>query len=65
MPNPGGQFLFKIGDRVLFNGKRVRIMDRTIESALGKTYKIRYSNGRNGGYVPESRLSKLENHVHE
>lgn len=58
MPNPPGHFIFKIGERVLYNGKRVRIADRTVEAALGKTYQIRYRNGHNGGYVPEEKLTK-------
>lgn len=58
MPNPGGHFIFKIGERVLFNGKLVRVVARTVEAALGKTYQVRYQNGCNGGYIPEERLSK-------
>jgi len=58
MPNPPGHFIFKIGERVLYNGKRVRITARTVEAALGKTYKVRYPDGTNGGYIPESQLVK-------
>ena len=55
--NEGGQFRFKIGDRVTVTYEsgtvtHGRILARTIEPALGKTYK-----GRNLGYLPEALLS--------
>lgn len=68
MPNPGGHFKFKIGERVWYRPhltyypstkpRRVRIIKRTVEAALGKTYLIRHQDGRLGGYVPEDRLSR-------
>lgn len=52
------QFKFKIGQRVVdaYSGKRVYVRARTIEAALGKTYRIQYQNGKWGGYVPEDQL---------
>jgi hypothetical protein len=60
MNNPGGAFRYKVGDHLTYTrtGKRVRVMARTIEPALGKTYLIRYQNGRTAGYVPEGCLVK-------
>lgn len=65
--NPGGQFKFKIGQRVVWTpnvggypSRRVRIIKRTIEAALGKTYLVRYQDGRLGGYIPERDLAELE-----
>jgi len=59
--NPGGPFMFRKGERVWYlrTGAPVKIIDRTIEEALGKTYHIRYQNGRSGGFVPEETLEKL------
>jgi hypothetical protein len=55
MANEGGVFKFKIGQRVMDtrSGQQVRIVKRTIEPALGKTYLIRHQDKRLGGYTPE------------
>lgn len=62
MPNPGGPFKYKVGQRVTVtfpSGHIVlgRIMKRTIEAALGKTYLVRDQDGRNQGYCPEEYLT--------
>lgn len=63
----GSQFRYRIGQRVwwqpevygvVYPRKRVKIIDRTIEPALGKTYRIRYQNGKSGGFVREAQLSE-------
>jgi hypothetical protein len=60
--NEGGPFKFKIGDRVTVTYEsgtvtHGRILARTIEPALGKTYQVRDRKGRNLGYLPEALLS--------
>lgn len=51
-------FIFRVGDRVVDTrvGKVAKVIDRTIEAALHKTYLIRYRDGRCGGYTPEADL---------
>lgn len=66
MPNPGGQFKFKVGQRVWLSyehssaphlpGHWARIKARTVEGALGKTYWC-VTRQRSIGYVPEIWLS--------
>lgn len=65
MPNPGGAFKFKVGQRVWVDymyssaphlpGHWARIKDRKIEAALGKTYWC-VTRQRSLGYVPENWL---------
>lgn len=64
--NEGGQFKFKVGQLVWYQpevrGKlyvpyRVRIMARTIEPALGKTYMIRSPKRSGTPFVREAELS--------
>lgn len=61
----GMVFKYKVGQRVWYApivfevkhpGSWVRITDRTIEAALGKTYRIVYQNGHGGGFVREECL---------
>lgn len=60
------QFQFKVGDRVQLTlpgtaPRWVRVLGRTIEPGLGRTYEVRYPNGRWGGWVPETWLRPREN----
>lgn len=65
-PNPGGHFLFAVGERLTWTPRvsgypprRVRVVRRTIEAALGKTYQVRDCQTRKLlGYIPESDLTK-------
>lgn len=63
MPNPPGHFLYKIGDKVTVTSPSTgvvvlgRVIARTVERALGKTYLIRNQRGQSLGYIPEDRLS--------
>lgn len=67
-PNPSGQFKFKIGQRLIYTPhvfdtlyppKRVRVVKRTIEAALGKTYLVKdCKTGRLCGYIPEVDLKE-------
>ena len=62
MPNPGGHFKFRVGQRVIYKhtGQRVKIVNRTTEAALGKTYQIMQKiHGRYiKPYVPEEYLEE-------
>jgi hypothetical protein len=64
----GMQFKFEVGQRVwyqpecygvLYKPSWVKITDRTIEPALGKTYRIRHQDGTGGGFVPEAKLAAV------
>jgi hypothetical protein len=59
-----GEFRFKVGERVWYQPsmagskrRRVRIIARTIEPALGKTYQVRSPKMGGMPYVCESELS--------
>ena len=67
-PNPGGAFRFRIGQRLIYTPRapgypprRVRVVKRTIEAALGKVYLIKdCKTGQRYGYTPESDLEEEE-----